>query len=70
MGRLAKSHLGSGAGVVAVDRFVLMPLGLGKFVSQGLQLMPEGRRRHRLSQDMQASTAVGLMCVQSLRQIG
>ena len=52
MGRFAKRHLGSGAGVVAIDGFVLVPLGLGKFVSQGLQLVPEGRRSHRLGQDV------------------
>ena len=37
MNRLAKRHLGPGAGVVAIDRFVLVPLGLGKFGPQGLQ---------------------------------
>ena len=70
MHRLAKRHLSPGTGVVAIDRFVLVPLGLGKFIPQGLQLVPEGRRRHRLSQDAQASAAVALVRDQTLRQIG
>ena len=70
MDRLAKGHLGPSAGVVAIDRLVLVPLGLGKLGLQGLQLVPKGRRSHRLGQDAQASAAVGLVQAQPLRQIG
>ena len=70
MDRLAKCHLGPCAGVVAIDRFVLVPLGLGKFGPQGLQLVPKGWRSHRLGQDAQAGAAIGLVQAQPLRQVG
>ena len=46
-----------------------MPLGLGKFIPQGLQLVPESRGSRRLGKDAQASSASGLVQAQTLCQI-